>query len=404
MEKPSLQVEVAGLKFRNPFIISSGPASKSVEQLIQAEEVGWAGVSIKLTFDPYPYINLPPRYRWLKDLGIHIFSAERRLVLKEGLKLVEEARKKTKEIIIFANITYSGDKGLSGWAKMAKDFENSGSHAIELNFCCPNMSFNVEEVELNKSDNLRTGASLGLIPEEVESITKAVKSVVKIPVFAKLTPEGGNIVEVARSAIKGGADGITGVGNRLGMPPLDIDNPAQSIYRLQEGISLGCISGPWLKPLALKDVYQMRVGIGPNFPIIGTGGITNYKDSIEMTMVGADLIGICTEVMLKGFDILPKLIRDTTDYLIKHGKKSFKEIRDSALIYFKPVDKLNIINGYAEIDPNKCSGCGLCERIAHCHAIKLVDKKAIVKIEDCLGCSTCVDICPKKAIKMVRMN
>jgi len=90
---------------------------------VGAQECGWAGASIKLTFDPAPYINLEPRYGCFQDLGYLSFSAEKRLNIEEGLKLMEETRKQTRDFVILANITYSGDKGLEGWTNMAKRFE-----------------------------------------------------------------------------------------------------------------------------------------------------------------------------------------------------------------------------------------------------------------------------------------
>ncbi|HIE50490.1 MAG TPA: hypothetical protein EYP85_01915 [Armatimonadetes bacterium] len=398
-----MPVEKAGLLFRNPFIIASGPASKTVEQIQQAEQAGWGGLSIKLTFDPEPYINPAPRYRWLAEEGIHIFSLETRLNLQQGLRLVEAGRKGTKEIVILANITYVGEKGLSGWAEMAKQFEEAGAHAIELNFCCPNMSFNLDAIGETQRSTPSTGASLGVSEPVVFAITKAVKESVHLPVFAKLTPEGGNIGEVAQSAIDAGADGVCTTANRLGVPALNIYHPQRSIYRLQEGTSLGCISGPWLKPLALKDVLQMRKTIGPDPVIIGTGGVHTFREAVEMALVGADLIGVCTAVMLKGFGVLSEMVKGIKKYLRETGRNSFSEIRDGALPYFKPVTELILIPGQAEVREEKCVGCGRCVVIAHCEALEMAGEKAVVRKEKCLGCSTCVDVCPKGAIAMVSL-
>jgi dihydroorotate dehydrogenase/NAD-dependent dihydropyrimidine dehydrogenase PreA subunit len=406
-----MPIETVGLTFKNPFIVASGPASRDVSQLVQAEKSGWGGVSIKLTIDPEPYISQNPRYRWLDDSGIHIFTLEKRLNLEQGLRLIESGREQTKDLILFANITYAGDKGLDGWAELAKKFENAGAHAIEINFCCPNMSFNLDAIGEyppptpskggeKKEGRPSTGASLGSNVEVVKMITRAIKESVSIPVFAKLTPEGGNIGEVAKGAVDAGADGVCSTGNRLGVPPIDIYNPEKIIYRLQENTSLGCISGPWLKPLALRDVLQMRRAIGPDHTIIGAGGVRNFADAVEMGMVGADLIGVCTAVMLMGFDILPRIMRDLRRYLQETGRNSFADIRDVALPYFKTAAELTMIPGYARTIDENCTGCGLCARIAHCHAIEIIDQKAVVRRDECLGCSTCVDICPRGAMEM----
>ncbi|MGQ9631532.1 MAG: 4Fe-4S binding protein [bacterium] len=396
-----LPVERAGLMFRNPFIVASGPASKNIDQIVRAEGSGWGGISIKLTFDPEPYISRNPRYLWLRDRGIHIFTLETRLKLDEGLRLVEEGRRRTQEIVIFANITYSGEGGPWGWVNMARKFESAGAHAIELNFCCPNMSFNLDAMGGGDGSRPSSGASLGSNPEVVRSIAGAVKGGVGIPVFAKLTPEAGNIGDVARAAISAGADGVCGTGNRLGVPPIDIYHPERTAYRLQGGTSLGCISGPWLKPLALRDVLQMRRALGPEPTIVGTGGVRNFRDAVEMAMVGADLIGICTEVMLRGFDILHRIVRDTKKYLSEVGKDSFAEIRDLAIPGFKTAEELIVLPGRARVIGELCNGCGACARIAHCRAIELINEKAVVDAERCIACSTCVDICPRDAIEMV---
>ena len=114
-----LPVTIAGVTFRNPFYVASGPTSKSVWQLQRAEECGWGGASIKLTVDPPPYISRMPRYHWNSNDGILMFTAEKRMEFADGLRLMEAGRKATSEIILLANITYAGDKGAAGWVNMA---------------------------------------------------------------------------------------------------------------------------------------------------------------------------------------------------------------------------------------------------------------------------------------------
>ena len=154
-----LPVEIAGVRFRNPFYVASGPTTMSVDQLVRIEETGWGGASLKLTIDPTPYINRYPRYSYYREDGILSFTTERRLTFEQGLQLMEAGRRATKEIALFSNITYSGE-GVEGWVNMAKKFEQAGAHINELNMCCPNMSYNVELSE-GKTSGPRTGASLG---------------------------------------------------------------------------------------------------------------------------------------------------------------------------------------------------------------------------------------------------
>lgn len=399
-----MPVQWAGLTLRNPFIVASGPTNKIVSQLVEAEQHGWGAVSTKLIIDPEPYINRKPRYRWMtkNHENYHIFTLESRLNMEEGLRLLEEGRKKTRDLIIFANITYEGPDGHQGWVQTAKRIETAGAHALELNFCCPNMSFNLDTLGEDKSDREQTGASIGTNPPLVRELTKLIKEAVSIPVCVKLSPEANTIGPASKAAADASADAVCGTANRLGVPPLDIYNLDNVVYRLQKDLSLSCMSGPWIRPLALRDVLQMRQSCGSDVTVIGTGGIRSFQDAVEMVMCGADLVGICTEVMLYGFGILPRIMRELRGYLNQMGKTDLSELRDLALPYFKTSQDVISYEGYAEVDPEVCTQCGKCIKIGHCIAIEIGEKHVLIHREDCTGCSTCMDICPVGAISMIR--
>ena len=198
-----LPVTVGGITFKNPFYVASGPTTKTVKQLVRIEQTGWAGASIKLTIDPSPYINRVPRYAVFEDRNSLCFTAEKRLKFYEGLKLVEDAKKVLTDLILMANITYAGDKGTEGWVNMAKKFEETGVDIIELNMCCPNMSYNVEVSSGDESScRVRTGASLGQQGDAVAEIVREIKKAINIPLFVKLTPEGGKIAQVAKATLR----------------------------------------------------------------------------------------------------------------------------------------------------------------------------------------------------------
>lgn len=352
--------EVAGLEFRNPFVVSSGPVSKSIEQLVKAEETGWGGASIKLTFEPAPYVNREPRYGWFdgRDEGFLCFTAESRLKTEEGLRLLEEGRKRTKELVLLANITYVGEKGLDGWAEMASWFESAGAHAIELNMCCPNMSFNEDLAGKGEKSKHSTGASLGADPDSAAAVLRAVRKRVKIPVFVKTTPEGGRIAEVAEILYKEGADAVVSVANRLGITPVDIRRPGRGRYYLQDEPTMSCLSGGWIRPLALRDVYEIRKRVGPEPTVVGTGGISDYESVVHFAMAGADMFGICTEILVRGFNILPEIIRDLRRYMNEMGIKSLREVRDVLLTSIKAAPDLTLHPGHARIkDPYLVAPC-----------------------------------------------
>ncbi len=398
MASIDLTVRLGPLTLANPFIVGSGPTVRTVDQVKAAEDAGWAAVCPKLTIDPAPYLSLPPRYRWLKKNRLHIFTAERRLTPPEGLRLCEEARKATHGILIMPNITYDGED-YEGWAKLAKRFEDAGAHAIELNMCCPNMSFNLSTT--GERTGKATGASLGSDLVELPKVVKLVVEATKLPVIVKLTPEGGKIAQAAYQSLAAGAAAVGGVANRLGIPDIDIRNPMGTIYRLQESITLGCLSGPWIRPLAMRDTYEMRVFLGKKPFVIGSGGVSDLSSAVQQIMVGADAVWICTETMIRGFAWMTKMLEDLKAWMAEMGYSRIADFRDLLLGNIKSASELKIHKGYAAVDLAKCNACGDCWKIGHCCAITHPGDRTTIDPATCLGCSTCVDVCPRGAIAMV---
>jgi len=396
-----MPLEAAGLSFRNNFVVGSGPAVKTLDMIRAIERWGWGGASLKLAIDP-AYISKPPRYRWLKKHRYHAFTAETRLTFEQGLRLMEKARKAVRELILYANMAYAGDRGDEGWIAMAKKYEAAGAHVIELNMCCPNMSFNVESS--GGQSRTLSGASVGSRPDVVSKTAAAVQAAVGIPVFVKLTPEGGRIGEVARACFDNGIAAVGSTGNRLAIPDFDVHHPRRGICRLQQEPTLACFSGPWLKPLALRDVYEMRVKCGPESMLMGSGGIEKWADAVQMMMCGADFVQLCTAVMLKGPKILPQIVKGIKHFMRRQGYADYRQMRDLVVPHITPASHLTLYRGHAQVDEHKCTGCALCTDIGHCDAISMENEKAKIDADACTGCSTCMDLCPAKAISMRRLE
>lgn len=355
----NLPVEIAGVKFRNPFYVASGPTTKSVEQLKKIEECGWGAASIKLTIDPPPYINRVPRYAVFKDRNALCFTAEKRLKFQDGLKLVRDAKKVLKgDLKLFANITYAGDKGAAGWVNMAVEFEKAGADVIELNMCCPNMSFNLQ---LSKGDEnasaVKTGASLGQNPDAVSEIVREIKKKIHIPLFVKLTPEGGKIAQVAAALYAAGADAVGGTSNRLAIPPINLEDPGAAPYHLQDEISMSCHCGQWVKPLALRDTYEIRKINGPEPKIMMAGGIRNWRDAVEMFMCGADMIGICSETLMSGYNFIGDLIDGVRDFMASHGYSTTRDMRDLIIPHVRSAAEVTLYKGYSHIKGRLYAPC-----------------------------------------------
>lgn len=357
--EPKLSTTIAGLTFKNPFYVASGPTVKSVRQLQRIEETGWAAASIKLSIDPAPYINGKPRYGFFKHQHALAFTAEKRLNLVQSLKLVEEGKRVLHDLILMANITYAGDAGPEGWANMAKKYESAGVDIIELNMCCPNMSYNLEVSGSDEAQNVhKTGASMGQQTDLASEIVAAIVAEVNIPVFVKLTPEGDQIASVAKALYEVGAAAVGSAGNRLGIPPINIDQPGSSSYHLQDEISMSCYSNAWLKPLAQRDTFEIRKMNGPDPIICATGGITNWRDAVEMVMCGSNLLGVCSETLISGYDIVRPMIRGMQEFMQEHHYQSMDEFRGVVVSELKTSSDVTLHDGYARIiQPNLSAPC-----------------------------------------------
>ena len=354
-----IPVTIGGVTFKNPFFVASGPTTKSVRQLIEIERTGWAAASIKLSIDPAPYINRKPRYSLFKDRNALAFTAEKRLTFQEGLQLIKDAKPHLNDLLLMANITYAGDAGPEGWANMAREFEKVGADIIELNMCCPNMSYNVEMTSGGGcSAKKQTGASMGQQADVAAEIVRAVKAAISIPLFVKLTPEGGQIAKVAKALYEAGADAVGGTGNRLGMPPIDIDDPGKAFYHLQKEISMGCHCGKWLKPLAQRDTYEIRKVCGMEAPIMAAGGITDWRDAVEMILCGGTLLGVCAETLISGYDICRPMIAGLDKYMQEHGYTDLAQMRGLVVPEVRTATDVTIFAGYAKVkEPNLSAPC-----------------------------------------------
>lgn len=189
------------------------------------------------------------------------------------------------------------------YGKLAKLLDIEGVAAIELNVSCPNVK--------------EGGLAFGVDPEHLSAVIKAAKSNTTNPVIVKLSPNVTDIVLMAKAAEKAGADGISLINTLLGMS-IDI-NTARPVL----GNITGGLSGPAVKPVALRMVWQVRRAV--KLPIIGMGGIICADDAIEFLLAGADAVAIGTANFMAP-DVTNKIYTGIKDYLEQRKLNSIKEI------------------------------------------------------------------------------
>ena len=180
----------------------------------------------------------------------------------------------------------------------------AGADALELNLSCPNV-----------------GGEPGMCAADaisVERVTAAVKSVAKAPVFVKLSPNVTDIAGIAVAAEKGGADAVTAV-NTLKAMAIDADFRRPILTNVTGGLS-----GPALKPVALRCVWEIAEAV--KVPIIGCGGVTNWRDAVEYMLAGASAVEIGSGVMYEGFEVYGKINEGIEKYLKENGFDSVREV------------------------------------------------------------------------------
>ncbi|MDP2690919.1 MAG: dihydroorotate dehydrogenase [bacterium] len=177
---------------------------------------------------------------------------------------------------------------------------------IEVNISCPN----VEDEH---------GKPFATSCPDAARVTKMVKSVTDIPIIIKLSPNVENIQEIAQAVVEAGADGITAINTYGPGLVIDIDS-AQPILANK----VGGVSGPGIKPLAVKKVFDIAAAV--DVPIIGMGGVKTGRDAIEFMMAGATLVGIGSALYYRGEAAFKIVLDEMVEWCEASGVKSFSEI------------------------------------------------------------------------------
>lgn len=294
-----LKVKIAGLSLKNPVMTASGTFGYGLEfaDFINLEALG--GIIVKgTTLKPREGNPYPRMYETasgmlncvgLQNKGVDYFC--------------EHIYPKIKDIKtnMIVNVSGSAPEDYAECAARIDALEQIP--AIELNISCPNVK--------------QGGMAFGVTPEGASSVVKAVRKAYGKTLIVKLSPNVTNVADIARSVVDAGADAVSLINTLMGMA-IDIEKRKPVL-----SIATGGLSGPAVKPVALRMVWQVAKAV--NVPIIGLGGIMNAADAIEFLLSGASAIQIGTANFIDPA-VTVKVVQGIDEYLEKHGCKSVNEI------------------------------------------------------------------------------
>lgn len=259
--KPDLAVKIGKLRLKNPVMVASGTWGAEYMELADADRLG-ALVLKTITLNKR-IGNPPPRIAETASGMLNSIGLENK-GLEDFLDNKLPLFRRVKTAVI---VSISGD-GEAEFKELARSLSKVDRvDALELNLSCPNIRYGVNEGAIAHNEKLTYG------------VVKAVRKVTGLTVIAKLSPNVTDIVQIAKAAESAGADAVALTNTFIGMA-VDIET-----RRPKLGNVIGGLSGPAIKPLALRAVWQAYKGIG--IPIVGIGGIVDHKDAIEFMLCGA---------------------------------------------------------------------------------------------------------------------
>ena len=296
----SLKTELCGIELDNPLIPASGTFGFGYE-FAEIYDINMLGsFSFKGTTKDPRFGNPTPR----------IAECDRGMINSVGLqnpgveKVIENELPKLKRCFskpVMANVSgFSVEEYVYTVERLDKE-EQIGW--FEVNVSCPNVHGG--------------GMSFGTSPEAASSVVRAVKVVTKKPVIVKLSPNVTDIVAIAKACEEAGADGISLINTLLGMK-IDLKSKKPVVAN-----KMGGFSGPAIKPVAIRMVYQVYEAV--KIPIVGGGGISSAEDVIEMMLAGASAVEIGAANLVDPM-ACPKIIEDLPRVMEKYGIKNLKDI------------------------------------------------------------------------------
>jgi len=294
-----MKVNIAGLQMKNPVITASGTFGYGEEYADYIDLNLLGGISVKgLSLAPRAG-NPPPRIMettggmlnsvGLQNVGVDAFIEEKLPFLRKF------------DVAVIANIY---GESYADYAAVAAKLDGvPGVHALEVNISCPNVQ--------------KGGLSFGADPKSAAEVTRRVRAKNSLPLIVKLTPNVTDITVIARAVEQAGADAVSLINTLTGMS-IDLDTREPHLKNITGGLS-----GPAIKPVALRMVWQVARQV--KIPVIGMGGIMSARDALEFMVAGASAVQVGTASFVNpraGLEIIDGM----QDYMKKNRIKKITDI------------------------------------------------------------------------------
>jgi len=299
MSNVNTAVNICGVIMKNPVTTASGTfgSGKEFGEFVDLNKLG--AVTVKgVAAEPWKGNNTPRIAEvyggMLNSVGLQNPGVE--YFVENDIPFLRQFDTK-----IIVNIC---GHSIEEYCAAAEKLSDADVDLLELNISCPNVSAG--------------GITFGTVPQMAEKVVSEVKKYCKKPLIVKLTPNVTDITEIARAAVSGGADALSLINTLIGMK-IDINRRKPVLAN-----KVGGFSGPAIKPVAVRMVYQVNKAV--NVPLIGMGGISTWEDAIEFIMAGATGVAVGTANFSNPYATV-EIAEGIEKYMIENGIKDLSEIR-----------------------------------------------------------------------------
>lgn len=409
-----LSVNFAGLSLENPLIIASGPCSENVYRIKKMEKMGIGAIITKtlalegaFTYEVrngrYPHC-IPHYQKMIKPKGsIYTQSHPCDVPAKKWCDRIKKLKSEMK-IPLIASLESST---IEGYVKMARMVNDVGVDAIELNISVPPLA------AMEKGDEANFLAWTG-DSEKYIRLIKRIKDVTSIPVGTKLgtTFYGTRLIANTVKTMDTPVEFLTIMNSPYGGAGVDLESLKPDST---DGGMVAMLSGSILKNIALGMIAVVGEVIDyKKIHLSGSGGAMNWKDVLDYIAYGCTTVQLNAAILIHGSKVINQIKNDLRQYMVKHGFEELTEIRGITRKYaWAPSRRPEFINAghdflgkvVAEVDSDRCTGCGICVDRCLDDCISLRNNMAVIDESCCVGCQLCVLSCPVPgALKLKNMD